>query len=197
MAGVGAGFSEIRMDVTRLSSLYGRVFDRVVLVQEGVNTIYRTQENGRTTGYLRLFRRDGRTREDIEFELHLLEALSATRRFAVAKPIRDAHGKLLTTWVVGHEVRRACLFAVARGRELVRNVPDMKRFGAALAGLHIAADEARVPFFRSLDAPTILRDSVASLRQVGSIAEAIARRIESECEGVPLLLQRERSGVPS
>lgn len=182
------------MDLAHLSHLFNRHFHSANLVQDGINRIYRVDGNGEPPYYLRLYRQSGRSREEIDFELCLLEALPDLNGVAVAKPIPNVDGSLLSELTDQNESRLACMFEAAEGRAPQSNGQDMKRLGHALATLHNATSLVRLHYSRPIDIPAIICDSVTSLRQVGSTCTAIAQQIEHECRDLPIALTR--SGLP-
>ncbi|MBI0331132.1 phosphotransferase enzyme family protein [Burkholderia plantarii] len=178
------------MDPARLSDLYDRRFHRADLVQDGINKTYRIDEDGEPPRYLRLYRQFGRSHEEIDFELRLLQALPDMNGVAVAKPIPKVDGSLLSELIEENESRVACLFDAAEGRVPESTIQDMKRLGQALATLHNATRQIHLPFSRPMNASAIFLDSITSLRQTGSRGAVIAQQIESECRDLPATLDR-------
>ncbi|MBU9198002.1 phosphotransferase enzyme family protein [Burkholderia gladioli] len=178
------------MDLARLSHLFGHHIDGAVLVQDGINKIYRIEKSGAQPRYLRLFRRSGRSREEIDFELHLLHQLPDMVGVAVARPLPNVDGALLSEVLDEDETRLACMFEAAEGWVPKSDVSDMKQLGQALAILHEAARRVPLPFSRPMDPSATIRDSIRSLEKIGATGLAIAQQIERECTHLPSTLTR-------
>ncbi|WP_186125890.1 phosphotransferase enzyme family protein [Burkholderia gladioli] len=178
------------MDLARLSHLFGHHIDGAVLVQDGINKIYRIEKSGAQPRFLRLFRRSGRSREEIDFELHLLHQLPDMVGVAVARPLPNVDGALLSEVLDEDETRLACMFEAAEGRVPKSDVSDMKQLGQALAILHEAARRVPLPFSRPMDPSATIRDSIRSLEKIGATGLAIAQQIERECTHLPSTLTR-------
>ena len=114
-----------------LASLYGRSVHSLTLVINGVNKTFRIETDCGNC-FLRLYRRVGRSRADIDAELMAI----AAARFGVAKPIALAGGGYVFCYGFEGAERQAVLFEEARGNQPAATPESVGRIASELAGLH-------------------------------------------------------------
>lgn len=114
-----------------------------VLFRRGVSDVYRVQARGETF-YLKVYRRDMRTRRDIEDEVTLLCALGR-REIPVAAPVARKNGAYLARFDAPEGARYAVLQRAAAGEPVDSSKPqDCASLGRAAARFHNACDGMRV-----------------------------------------------------
>jgi Ser/Thr protein kinase RdoA (MazF antagonist) len=155
------------MDLARLASQFGGQVFHASLIQTGINKTYRIDGCGTAPRYLRLYRKTGRSLEEIDFELHLLQHISDLNLVRVTRPIPDVHGNVILEIFDEGEPRIACMFEAAEGRAPGSNVDDMRRLGQALASLHNATRQVCVPYSRPINLSSVIRESIIALQQLG------------------------------
>jgi Ser/Thr protein kinase RdoA (MazF antagonist) len=182
-------------DVTlaALANCYGRHFQEMKLVVDGINRTYRLKTDDGIF-YLRIYRPLGRSQEKIGYELALVDMLAQKQDVAVSKAVRNAEGNELTRFILEGETRVGCLFTVAEGREPCLDSEDMQRLGRALATLHNASANFKPTFLRTLDPVGIGYEAIEALREVGPIGERIAEQVLRE--GIDLVTELANRRLP-
>ena len=164
-----------------LSLAWGRQFRRVIAVQRRSNTIIELEEqggDGLERRFLRLARSPGWSQEEIGWELSLLRSVPTGLSMSVARPLAGADGQYLRQQAWNDEIRHACLFEAALGRDLEKSVADLWRFGRALAELQAAMSGLRSPVpERRIDVAETCRATSRWLVSHGAAAAALAADI--------------------
>jgi Ser/Thr protein kinase RdoA (MazF antagonist) len=139
---------------------------------------------------LRVYRADWRSANEIAYEVGALEHLGA-KGISVALPVRRRDGAALG-WLRAPEGERAAvLFTHAPGRELDGSDEDCRKYGSAVARVHIGTDdfESRDRRF-ALDLQHLLKQPMSAIRPflrhrpadldtLETIAAAVAQRISA------------------
>lgn len=157
-----------------LADLYGLPLRSAEVVNRGINVTYRLSA-GPGQFYLRLYRPQGRTREQIDGEIAALLAFRSADEVCVAKPQKLCAGGYILSCRHHEETRFACLFAAARGRPAANNAGDMRQLGVALAVMH--RQSAFFACGRSFRPGEAIDDAVRHLAQPGLRCRHISGKI--------------------
>jgi Ser/Thr protein kinase RdoA (MazF antagonist) len=157
----------------------------------GFNHTYRIKTIEGSTYYLRAYRRQWRTLEDILYELDVLNHLKH-KGFPAAKPVPYKDGQLFCAVQAPEGRRWLALFTEAPGSEINYTQEPEKvaqRYGQAVASMHNALDDFSSPHLRfqlDLDYFTLqplrsiepfLLDRPEDWRTILQFAESLRRRI--------------------
>ena len=171
------------LDLAFLSLAWGRNFDSVIKTHQRANIIVELEERrGKEPVrlFLRLARPDGRTLDEIQFEIDTLKNLQVDPGVAIARPLPGKDGQYIRSFPWDGVDLHTCLFEEAPGRELENTVSDLHLFGRALALLHSAkfAPSAQVKE-RRIDAVDLCHSTCILLPKHGTAATALATEIQS------------------
>jgi Ser/Thr protein kinase RdoA (MazF antagonist) len=133
------------------------------LLHRGLNDSYLV-ESTRGRHVLRVYRAGWRTAEEIAYEMAALEYLGG-KGVAVALPVRRRNGAVVDWLPAPEGTRAAALFTHAPGRELDGSVEDSRRYGRAVASIHVATDDFETGHERfALDLEHLLTEPLAAIR---------------------------------
>jgi Ser/Thr protein kinase RdoA (MazF antagonist) len=158
----------------------------------GLNDTYKVETSGNKSYFLRIYRTDWRTREEIEAELAVLQHL-ARCNVNVSVPIIRADDTLLTPLDCAEGKRWAALFTAAPGDEVdfkTFTEDQARRYGETAAAIHCAADGLAEHFQRAaldlnllLDGPlSLIMPVIAHRRDDLAYVADLAKRLRSSVE---------------
>jgi Ser/Thr protein kinase RdoA (MazF antagonist) len=167
---------------TRDSNLQAAALERQVLAHypigeitrcrfhaRGLNDTYRIETSSGRSYFLRIYRADWRTREQIEVELAVLQHL-ARCNVSVSAPLNRTDDALLTPLDCAEGERWAVLFIAAPGEEVdFKSFTEQQagRYGEAAAAIHGAADSLVENFERAaLDLDLLLNEPLSLIEPV-------------------------------
>jgi Ser/Thr protein kinase RdoA (MazF antagonist) len=116
----------------------------------GFNHTYRINTGGGKTYYLRAYRLQWRTLDDIQYELDVLNHLKR-KGFPAIQPVPYKDGRPYCTVLAPEGIRILALFTEAPGVEIsYEHEPDSnaQRYGQAVASMHNALDDFQSPHAR-------------------------------------------------
>jgi Ser/Thr protein kinase RdoA (MazF antagonist) len=154
-----------------LAGLYGRPFSAVEPAARGPNRTFKVHTGGDPL-YLRLYRREGRSRAEIEAEV---AALLATDSIA-ARPVPLAGGGYVCRCPFEGAMRFAVLFTEAPGAPPEPTAGNLRRIASELARLHDQMRQA-YPVGRPFEPETIITSACASLEALGEAFHPVISRI--------------------
>ena len=184
---------EVRLNLARVSHLWGRRFTRVAAVHPGANMTFELVESrpggGERRSYLRLGRRPVPPVAELDFELRVLRTVRPAPGIAVAAPSPGRGGRLRFKLPWNGEIRRACLFRKGAGRRLRLEIEDLRRFGRGLAQLHEALGSLDIAPSRRIASGPVCQRAASWLRSVGPEARRIADDVERAAPLLALALE--------
>lgn len=132
-----ASSNDVALVREAIVTAYGMEVSDVREVVRGVNRTFSLKESGDRTYYLRLYRTDGRGKDEIDAELRLLERIEQDEVLAVsvARPTLEGARSFRVALSDG-AMRRAALFDGAAGRPLGMTGGDLGVAAQALKRLH-------------------------------------------------------------
>jgi len=160
-------------------------------VVRGVNRTFSLSESSDRTYYLRLYRVHGRSDDEIDAELRLLEQIEPDEVLAVslAQPTLDGSRSFRVALSDG-VIRRAALFSEAAGRPLRMTKDDLKVAAQALRRLHDQpslkdhAPRRQIADIREVD--RTLRSLTENFPYAGGTAAGVRERCERLVAGCSL-----------
>jgi Ser/Thr protein kinase RdoA (MazF antagonist) len=170
---------------------------RCRLHHRGLNDTYKVECGRDHTYFLRIYRADWRSREEIDTEIALLLHL-AQHKVSVSTPVSRTDAQVLTPLDCAEGRRWAALFMSAPGKEVNREDREAytdelaATYGEAAAAIHAAADSFKGrPFRPALDLVELLE------RPLRLVASTIAHRSEDVAfiEGLGDRLRRRIEGM--
>ena len=125
----------------RILPLYDIEKDHTIrFFHNGLNDTYKV-ENGTDTYYLRVYRYDWRSKDDINSEITLLNHLSKNKKISVAVPVKKIDGKFVTEINSSEGTRYAALFKSALGSKKRLNDKRSFNYGKTVARIHKESDK--------------------------------------------------------
>ena len=106
----------------------------------GLNDTYKI-ENDQKTYYLRVYRKNWRSKDDVISEIKLLNHLSKNKKISVAVPIKNIDGEYMMEINAMEGTRYAVLFESAVGKSKPLDNKRSYKYGRTAARIHAQADK--------------------------------------------------------
>lgn len=160
-------------------------------IRHGLNDTYKIH-NDKNTYYLRVYRYNWRSRNDIISEIKLLNQLEKNDQISVAAPVIKNNGEYYTEVNAPEGKRYAVLFNSAVGADRSKYVFDAKKsynYGKTLAKIHLEADKSKKLDRFHIDLDHLLTEPLKDLKPFFSkniqnyeylenISEKLSRKID-------------------
>lgn len=185
---VARSIASVEALAVALADAYGFADVRCRLIKAMMSDTYHVL-TAREPYVLRIYRYGARTRPQIEAELDFLAYLQ-DRGLHVSVAVRQPGGERVMTLDMPEGRRYAVLFTHAEGRTLgeARDARAARNYGAAVARLHVLADEMPMNLTRPrLDLTALLDQPLAALAAVLDDRRDVAKGLE---RGAAVLRER-------